>query len=141
MYSRAHGVISLAIGVGLVAAGVEWLHPVVVVGYAVAIGVGIDVDHFLIARYNTGTWRSLEYVLSNPRRALGDQSTIFEPADLGPFERLLSHVVIIGIAVPVTWLLTPDLGVITAVTLYGHVLADLLADVRTFEAHERGESL
>ena len=102
MYSRAHGVISLAIGIGLVAVGVEWLHPLAVVGYAVAIGVGIDVDHFLIARYNTGSWRALRYVLSNPRRALGDQSTIFDPDDLGPFERLLSHVAIVGVTVPGT---------------------------------------
>ena len=122
MYSRAHGVISLALGVGLVATGVEWLHPLVVVGYAVAIGVGIDADHFLIARYNTGSWRALRYVFSNPRRALADQSTIFREDDLGPFERLLSHVAIVGIAVPGTWLVDSSLGLITAVTLYGNVL-------------------
>jgi len=141
MYSRAHGAISLMIGVGLVVAGVEWTHPLVVVGYATAVGVGIDFDHFVIARYNTGEWRALRYVLSNPRRALGDQSTIFETDDLGPFERLLSHTVIAGVAVPVTWLFDPALGLITAVTLYGHILADLVADVRTFDAHERGEPL
>ena len=141
MYSRAHGVISLALGVGLVATGVEWLHPLVVVGYAVAIGVGIDADHFLIARYNTGSWRALRYVFSNPRRALADQSTIFREDDLGPFERLLSHVAIVGIAVPGTWLVDSSLGLITAVTLYGHVLSDLVADVRMFEVHVRGDSL
>jgi hypothetical protein len=141
MYSRAHGAISLSIGVGLVAAGIEWVHPLVVVGYAIAIGVGIDFDHFLVARYNTGEWRALRYLLANPRRALADQSTIFDPEDIDPFERLLSHTVIVGVTVPVTWLFDPALGLVTAVTLYGHVLSDLLADVRQFEGRLREESL
>lgn len=141
MYSRSHGAISLAIGVGLVAAGVSWVHPLVIVAYTTAIGVGIDVDHFLIARYNTGEWRALEYLLSNPRRALADQSTIFDPEEIDAFERLLSHAVVVGVAVPATWLVDPALGLATGVTLYGHVLADLVADVRQFEAHKRSEAL
>lgn len=149
MYSRAHGTISLVVGLALVALGVEWATPVavaagagwagpaVVVAYATVVGVAIDFDHFLVARINTGSWRPLRYVLANPRRALADQSTIFRPTDLGPFDRLLSHAVIVGAAVPATWWVDPELGLTTGVVLYAHVLADLVADVRQFEAVER----
>jgi len=61
MYSKAHGAISLAVGLGLVVAGVEWGHPA-------------------------------------------------------------------------TWWVDPGLGLTTAVVLYAHVISDLVADVRTFEA-------
>lgn len=141
MYSREHGAISLVVGVGLVLAGVELLHPLVVVGYATSVGVLIDLDHFVIARYNTGEWRALRYLIEHPRRALTDQSTIFREDDLDAFERLLSHVVLIGVAVPATWLIAPALGLITAVVLYAHVLADLVADVRHFEVAERDQRL
>lgn len=137
MYSKSHGAISLVVGIGLVAAGVVFVHPLVVVAYAVAVGVGIDFDHFLLARYNTGEWRALRYLLADPLTALSDQSTIFREHDLDAFDRLLSHVVIVGVAVPVTWLVDPALGLVTGVTLYFHVLADLVADVQHFEARER----
>lgn len=141
MYSREHGAISAVVGIGLVLAGVEFVHPLVVVGYATAVGVLIDLDHFVIARINTGEWRALEYLLENPRRALADQSTIFREDDLTAFERLLSHVLIGGVAVPVTWLIAPAFGLITAVALYAHVLADLIADVQNFETVEREPQL
>lgn len=73
MYSKAHGAISLALGVGLVAAGVTVVHPAFVIGYATAIGVLVDLDHFLWARYNTGDWRALRYVLTSPLAAFSDQ--------------------------------------------------------------------
>lgn len=129
MYSKAHGAVSAAIGVVLVIGGFDFVHPVLVVGYATAIGVLIDLDHFLWARYNTGDWASLRRVLTDPVGKLADQSGIFEETDLGPLQRLLSHVVIVGIAVPLTWWVDPAFGVVTAVTLYAHVLADLVWDV------------
>lgn len=141
MYSRAHGAISLAVGVALVVAGVEFVHPLVVVGYATAAGVLIDLDHFLLARYNSGSWRATRYLLSNPRRALADQSTIFEESEISPFDRLLSHVVIIGVVVPVTWWVDPAFGLVNGVVLYCHVLADLIADVQDFNARNRAPGL
>lgn len=141
MYSKAHGAISLAVGVALVAAGVVWVHPLVTVGYATAIGVGIDFDHFLVARLRTGEWRALSYLLSNPRRALADQSTIFREDDLNALHRLLSHVLIIGLAVPATWVIDPVLGFVTAVVLYAHVLSDLYEDVRTFDVVRKDPGL
>ncbi|MFW6018228.1 MAG: hypothetical protein ACOCPX_05355 [Halapricum sp.] len=134
MYSKSHAVISLALGIALVVAGVSVFHPVFVVGYATAVGVFVDLDHFLWARYNTGDWRALRYVLTNPVDALADQQTIFREHDLEHLERLLSHVVIAGIAVPLTWWLDPQLGLVTGATLYAHVLADLVEDVRQMRA-------
>ncbi|QSG06593.1 hypothetical protein [Halapricum desulfuricans] len=134
MYSKAHGAISLALGVALVAAGVTVVHPVFVVGYATAVGVLVDLDHFLWARYNTGDWRALRYVLANPLAAFTDQRSIFRERDLQRLERLLSHVAIVGIAVPLTWWVEPDLGLVTGATLYAHVLADLIEDVRDLRA-------
>lgn len=138
MYSRAHGAVSLVVGVGLVAAGVVWIDPVLSVGYATAVGVLIDLDHFVIARYNSGEWRAARSLLSNPRRILFDQSKIFERAEVTAIERLLSHVLIVGITVPATWFIDPDLGLLTAVALYAHVLADLIADVRRSQPLARG---
>lgn len=141
MYSKSHGAISVAVGVGLVVAGIEFVHPLVVVAYAAAVGVGIDFDHFVVARYRTGSWRAFRYLLSNPRRALADQSTIFREDDLNALDRLLSHVLIIGVAVPLTWVVSVDLGVTTAVVLYAHVLSDLLVDVRQFDVVRREPGL
>jgi hypothetical protein len=134
MYSKAHGAISFVLGVALVAAGVSVVHPLVVVGYATALGVLIDLDHFLWARYNTGDWAALRYVLTSPVAAVTDQRSIFREEDLNRLERLLSHVVIAGVAVPLTWWVDPDLGLVTGLTLYAHVLADLVQDVRDVRA-------
>ncbi|QSG14167.1 hypothetical protein [Halapricum desulfuricans] len=130
MYSKAHGAISFALGVALVAAGVTVVHPAFVVGYATALGVLIDLDHFLWARYNTGDWAALRYVLTNPIAAVTHQDSIFREDDLEHLERLLSHVVIAGVVIPLTWWVEPSLGLVTGLTLYAHVLADLIEDVR-----------
>jgi hypothetical protein len=129
MYSKAHAAVSAAVAVALVAAGYAFAHPAVVVGYATAIGVLIDLDHFLWARYNTGDWAALRGVLADPVGTLLDQSRIFAETDLEALERLLSHVVVVGVAVPLTWWLDPAFGMVTAVTLYAHVLSDLVWDV------------
>lgn len=133
MYSKAHGAVSAAVGIALVVAGFDFAHPAVVVGYATVAGVLIDLDHFLWARYNTGHWDALRGVLTDPVGKLADQSRIFGETDLVELERLLSHVVVIGVAVPLTWWIDPAFGVATAVTLYAHVLADLVWDVRGSE--------
>jgi hypothetical protein len=48
-----------------------------VVGCAI-LGVGIDFDHFLIARLRTGSWRSFSDLLRNPVKAFTDQRSIFD---------------------------------------------------------------
>jgi hypothetical protein len=109
-----------------------WQAAPAVVGYAAVVGVGIDVDHFLVARYNSGTWRAARYCLANPRVVFVDQESIFRPEEIGPFERLLSHVLITGAVVPLLAVVAPVVAFVTAVALYAHVLADLIADVGTY---------
>ncbi|WP_425498587.1 hypothetical protein [Natrinema salinisoli] len=108
---------------------------VIIVAYGTAVGVFIDLDHFLIARFKTGSWDAVRFCLSNPRAAVADQSTIFEPGDVGVLSRLLSHVVIGGITVPLLALINVPLAIVTGVVLYAHLLADLVWDIRLLERH------
>lgn len=133
MYSKHHLVVSAAVGAALLAvapmAPPAWLPPVGVVGYAAAIGVVIDLDHFVLAWLNSGTPRAIRAGLARPRTLVIEQSVLFEAGEVSKLDRLLSHVVIVGVAVPATWALAPFLGLVTAVVLYTHVLADLVWDV------------
>jgi hypothetical protein len=106
-----------------------------VVAYGTAVGVGIDFDHFLIARFKTGSWDAVRFCLSNPRAAVADQSRIFDPGDVGVLSRLLSHVIIAGIVVPALAAVSVPLAIVTGVVLYAHVLADLVWDIYLLEDH------
>ena len=92
------------------------------------VGVGIDFDHFLVARLNTGSWASLRRALAHPATMVFDQAAIFAEDDLWAIQRLLSHVVIAGAAVAVLVAVSPYLAAFTALVCYVHVLADLLRD-------------
>lgn len=102
--------------------------PLLVVGYAAALGVLVDLDHFLLARVNTGSWRATVTVVRNPRLLLFDQESIFEDGEVGAVQRLGSHVVItvglVGGLLPVS----PYLAVVTGVVLVGHILSDIVWD-------------
>jgi hypothetical protein len=131
MYSSNHAIVA-----GLVAIPVAVFAPtevpkLAVVGYVLALGIGIDVDHFLIARINRGTWDNLRRCVSNPSLVVTGQDGIFDPDDVYRDQRLLSHLLIGGGAVAVWWILSPYLAIVTAVTIYTHVLADLYADIQT----------
>ena len=132
MYSKAHLLVSIVVGA---AAAVVASQPPVpaaaTVGYAAVLGVGIDFDHFLVARLNTGDWGALLGVLREPRRAVFDQSAIFEEGeDVTKLQRLLSHVAIGGLLVAGLYVVLPYAAVLSAVVLYAHVLSDLYRDVR-----------
>lgn len=134
MYSLAHAVISLLVASGVVVAGSPTVHPVLAVAYGVALGVLIDLDHFLLAWVLSGSLTPVRRVLSKPWIVVSDPGTIFESNDLDPYPRLISHVVITGVLVPAAWLaVDPFVGVLTAAVLYAHVLADLVADRRSYE--------
>lgn len=107
--------------------------PAVVVAYGVAVGVFIDLDHFLIARFKTGNWDAVRFCLSNPGTVVADQSQIFDPGDVGVLSRLLSHVVIGGLAVPAIAVVSVPLAIVTAGVLYAHLLADLVWDIYLLE--------
>lgn len=104
-----------------------------VVVYGTAVGVLVDLDHFLIARLKTGTWDAVRFCLSHPGVAVGDQSEIFDPGDVGVLSRLLSHVVIGGVVVPAVAFVSVPLAIVTGVVLYVHLLADLVWDIFLLE--------
>lgn len=99
------------------------------VAYAVVLGVGIDFDHFLVARLNTGEWTAVRRCLRDPRIVFADQNQIFNTGDVGTLRRLLSHVVLGGLAVGLLLVFDVFLAVFTAVVLYTHLLSDLVWDV------------
>jgi len=135
MYSRDHAIVSAVVGAvaafGLPLPIPRWA----AVGYAVAVGVGIDFDHFLVARLTTGDWAALRRCLGNPRLVFLDQSEIFEPLALWPLQRLLSHHVLGGVAVAALWTVSGPLALFTAIVLYAHVLSDLLWDNYRLETY------
>lgn len=130
MYSSHHAALSVLAGVALLPFASTGLGPLGVVAYAVVLGVGVDFDHFLVARYNAGDWRALRAVLADPRLAFVSQDQIFTPGEVGVLQRLLTHVVLGGVLVVALLAgALVDLAVVSAVVLYVHVLADLVWDV------------
>jgi hypothetical protein len=63
-----------------------------------------------------------------------DQGTIFQPHEITKLERLLSHVLIGGALVGVLAILAPTFAVLAAATLWVHLVADLVADIRDLNA-------
>jgi hypothetical protein len=126
--SSRHFLVSVAVGLGLLP--FVDLHPIGLLSLAVAAGVGIDVDHFLLARLNTGSWRAVGAVLRDPRLVVAGQDDIFEPTEVWRIQRLFSHVLIGTALVPPLYLLVRPVGVVVGVALYAHLLTDLVADVR-----------
>ena len=140
MYSRDHALVSLAVGLaGIWTLSLPELVPWwATLGWAVVLGVGIDFDHFLIARITTGDWNALERVLHEPLLPLTDPAEIFAHDDLWAIQRLLSHVVIGGALVGALWLWSGQFASFTAVVLYAHLLSDLIWDNhRLEETHHR----
>jgi hypothetical protein len=106
-----------------------------VVAVVLVAGVGIDVDHFLLARYE-GDWGAVRRCLRDPRIVVLDQEAIFADGEVGAIRRLLSHAVIGGVAVPLVWVVSPYVAGLVAVSLYAHLLMDLAATTRTMVAVE-----
>ncbi len=129
MRSRHHFPISLAAGLGLVATlstPLPW--PVLVAG-AGLLGTAIDLDHFLVARLRTGSWRHLRRCLADPRMALLAQDEIFEAGDVGTLTRLLSHLVITAALVAALATAGRSLAVAAGVVLVAHIVSDVLWDI------------
>jgi hypothetical protein len=113
-----------------------------VVGYAAALGVLIDLDHFLLARLNTGRWRAARAVVRKPRLVLVDQESIFETGEVGAVQRLWSHLLVTVALVGGLLFVSPYLAVLSGVVLAGHVLSDVVWDFTSVlgpaRAHQRG---
>ena len=93
------------------------------------LGVGIDADHFPLARLNRGDWAPLRRCLRDPSIVVFDQDAIFEEGDVGARRRLLSHVVIGSLAVGGLSLLNRPLAMMGALVLGTHLLQDVVYDV------------
>ncbi|MFC6787102.1 hypothetical protein ACFQFH_14810 [Halobaculum halobium] len=152
MYSRHHAAVSAAVAAGLVLAlplGATPAVAAVVWAALTAAGVAIDLDHFLMARLVRGDWANARRAIANPHAAVLDQSELFDPGDLWPLHRLLSHAVLAPIGVAGAWVggdalaaagfeVTATAAALAmAVVLYVHVLTDLIWDVwRHDQYHE-----
>lgn len=141
MLSKHHLLLSLAAGTALLSVSPATYPWWFVLGLAAVIGVFIDLDHFLLARLARGDWRSTTRALRNPRLLLLDQTALFEEDTFWARQRLLSHAIvgstIVGLLLGIaTWL-----AVIAAVTLWVHIVADLIWDnyhrERDFRRHAR----
>lgn len=129
MYPIQHAVISLVVGVGVVA----WLRPgapAALVLAGVAVGTLVDLDHFLLSRLDRGDWRALRGLGRRPLGVFLGRERLFADGHVHPLERLLSHVLVAGPLAAVAWVLWPPLGTVVGAVLYAHVLADLAWDVR-----------
>ena len=139
MRSGAHAVISLVVaGLALALTDPPFAAPVVV-GVALAVGLGVDLDHFVLAWWRTGGLDPVFRCLRDPRILFVEQDAIFEDGDVGAINRLLSHAVIGGVAVPLCRVVSPYLAGLVGVALYAHLLADLWATSRDAVAVERDD--
>lgn len=126
MRSGHHLLLSVAAGLPLALTLQTPLSPAGIVAYAAVLGTLIDLDHFPLSRYNTGDWRTLRRGLRDPRLLTVAQSELIAEGEVHPFQRLVSHLVIAGVAVGGLALADQwGLAQVTAVVLYVHLLADV----------------
>lgn len=135
MYSRNHAIISVVVGAPPTVTAPEFHQPTYIFVYVITLGVGIDLDHFVIGRINRGDWSNLNRCLRSPSQVFVDQASIFERGDIWRDQRLLSHLLIGGALIGLVWFSSGYLAFVTAVTVYAHVIADLYSDMRTRDAY------
>lgn len=129
MHSHHHFPISVAVGLGLAATLSTPLPWPALVGGAGLLGTFVDLDHFLIARARTGSWRHFRRCLADPRMGLLEQDEIFEDGDVGTLTRLGSHLVSTAALVAALAPLDRQLAVATGVVLAVHILSDVVWDL------------
>ncbi|MFB6164974.1 MAG: hypothetical protein ABEJ31_07430 [Haloarculaceae archaeon] len=128
MYTKHHLLVSLVIGVAVVAIAPPPISPLLVVAAAVVVGVSIDLDHFLLARYNAGDWRALRESAADPRPLLFEQDAVFEDGEVGAVPRLVTHLLLTAALILLALPLVPYLAVVIGVVLFAHVVADVVWD-------------
>lgn len=94
--------------------------------YGLTLGVLIDLDHFLWARYNKGHWDHLRDALKSPSETLRDNNEILGDA-IGEQQRYLSHFIILVIGTGIAYLGGVNLAALTSLMLGTHVLCDIYA--------------
>ncbi|MFB6193590.1 MAG: hypothetical protein ABEI75_00870 [Halobaculum sp.] len=128
MYTRDHLLLSVVVGSLVVLVGATPLSPAVAVAAAVVAGTAIDVDHFVVARLRTGSWRAARGAIRHPRRLLFDQDAIFAEGEVGVLHRLLSHALLAGVVVGALAVLAPAAVLVVGLSIYVHVVTDLVWD-------------
>lgn len=139
MYPVYHAAVSVLVGLAAVAA-VRPSRPVAVLLAGVVAGTLIDLDHFLISRLDRGDWRELVRLARDPLPVFLGSRRLFTDASVGHTERLLSHVALGGLLVGLTWLAWASAAAVVGSTLYAHVLADLVSDVRRLRSEDASEA-
>lgn len=94
--------------------------------YGLALGVLIDMDHFLWARYNHGHWDHLKDALKAPKETMKNNAQVMEGA-LGEKQRYTSHFVILVLGTGLAYAGGPNLAALTLVMLSSHILSDIYA--------------
>lgn len=139
IYSKHHAVLSFVVAGVLgsvlppVTVADHTVPAVALVVYGTAAGVLIDLDHFLIARLETGSWDAVRFCLANPAAVVVDQRRIFDRGDVGALSRLLSHLLIVGIVVPAIALSSLPLALLTGGVFYVHLVSDVAWDIRRLD--------
>lgn len=137
MNSGAHLLISLAVGAIVVLFGPGPVDAPTALVLAVGAGVLIDLDHLVLARYNTGSWNAVRRVLRDPALLVIGQDSIFEQTDVWRIQRLLSHFGVATVAVAVVAGVAPGYVQVVGAALYAHVGADLVEDARSEKEYVR----
>ncbi len=101
------------------------------VGVALLIGVGIDLDHFPLARLNRGDWTALRRCVRDPRIVVFDQDAIFDDGEVGAGRRLVSHLVVGGVLLVGLATVNTDLAWVGGAVLGIHIAMDVVHDVVT----------
>ncbi|MFT4890301.1 MAG: hypothetical protein ACI9YT_001215 [Halobacteriales archaeon] len=98
--------------------------------YGLIVSVFIDLDHFPLARLQTGHWGHFWKAVRNLPGVLVGRTKLFEPAvadRLRP-RRLASHVVLGAVLAGAGWVLDPAVTVFTVLVVGAHLTCDVLRD-------------
>ena len=96
--------------------------------YGVSLSVFIDLDHFAIARWETGDWSHLRRAVTHPVWAFTSQKEVFPDLDF-PVKRLVTHVAVGGALTAVALPASAVVAAYTAVVVVAHVVADVLREL------------
>jgi hypothetical protein len=94
----------------------------------IAVGTLIDLDHFVLERYRSGTWSELKKAIENPQEIITDNASVRDPA-ITSKDRYISHLMILW-AAQFLLFFSAELGLFTVSMIGIHILSDLYASAR-----------
>lgn len=97
---------------------------------AVTAGTLIDLDHFVLDRFNRGSWRKLQKSLENPLKTVFSNQEVLGSNWLPPNQRLKSHTGELGLAIILYTLIPVHLTLVICISVAVHLLLDITGDVR-----------